>query len=67
MKFELTAINGEFGRTVAQAEPYLAEPAEPVDILISGDWKQLQEQQLQQRQQPQRCGGRSLTERKREL
>ena len=34
-----------FGRTVTQAEPYLTEPAEPVDIVIGGDWKQLQKNQ----------------------
>lgn len=41
----LTVKMDSFGRTVTQAEPYLTEPAEPVDIVIGGDWKQLQEQQ----------------------
>lgn len=41
----LTVKMDSFGRTVTQAEPYLTEPAEPADILISGDWKQLQAHQ----------------------
>lgn len=34
-----------FGRTVRQAEPYLAEPVAEPDIVICGNWKALKEQQ----------------------
>lgn len=34
-----------FGRTVTQAEPYRTEAVEKPDIVIRGDWKQLQAQQ----------------------
>lgn len=30
-----------FGRTLAQAEPYLCEPTDP-DIVIRSDWQTLQ-------------------------
>ena len=40
----LTVEMDSFGRTVAQAEPYLTEPAKP-DIVISSDWRSLQESQ----------------------
>ena len=40
----LTVAMDSFGRTAAQAEPYLCEPAEP-DITIQSDWKALQMRQ----------------------
>lgn len=41
----LTVKMDSFGRTVTQAEPYLAESAAEPDIVIGGNWKLLQEQQ----------------------
>lgn len=38
----LTVAMDSFGRTVAQAEPYLTGPAEPPDITIQSNWKALQ-------------------------
>ena len=40
----LTVRMESFGRTVTQAEPYRAEPAQP-DIVITSNWKALQEKQ----------------------
>jgi len=40
----LTVKMDSFGRTVVQAKPYLTEPAKP-DIVISSDWRSLQENQ----------------------
>lgn len=40
----LTVEMDSFGRTVKQAEPYLAEPGKP-DIVVAGDWRALQENQ----------------------
>lgn len=40
----LTVEMDTFGRTAAQAEPYLCSAAHP-DIVISTDWRRLQEQQ----------------------
>lgn len=38
----LTVAMDSFGRTVAQAEPYLSAPCEKSDITIQSDWKALQ-------------------------
>lgn len=40
----LTVAMDSFGRTVAQAEPYRCDPAEP-DIVIRSEWKTLQQRQ----------------------
>ncbi len=41
----LTVKMDSFGRTVSQAEPYLCEPGEQVDVQIRSDWRALQERQ----------------------
>ena len=40
----LTVKMDSFGKTAAQAAPYLTEPVSDADIIISGNWRQLQEQ-----------------------